>query len=566
MTARGDGHPLTLLARHFFRALFDFGVFTQEGADAFVRFVIGLVSLIVTSGLLLVYMYAKKYAALFGAATAQPYADALLADTTLAIALPMWMVAVVTVLVSHSLFPDEIDYRVLMPLPVDRRLIFGSKLLALALFAGLFTATTHLAIAPLVLLISAGRWAVDPVPLAVLGFFAVSIPASLCALLAVVAIIGAVISCIPRQQVHGASAAIRSLMLGTLVLALPMVLALPARAAALGRHSRSMFLAPPAWFMGAGRVLLGHDDPYFVDLARIAAGAFVLAALVAAGSYVVLYRRFDRVMLHSFGTPRARRRWRVDSRPARAAIRDFTTATLQRSALHQGVVIALSTCGVALTVNGALRSGLAAWLGGVDLVGPDVLGAVARVPFPLIVVLGLAARASLALPIEPRANWVFQITERDAIRADELAGAERVLVLFAAAIPVAAATPLQWLVAGPRALLAAAMTLTIGLFWVEILLRDWHRIPFTCSYLPGKHTVAQSTLAAVGIFVVGGAIASGLELMSLRAASSAPALVIVSIGLAIVAALRARRRRRWKQVPLVFDDPLPSDVLGFRLH
>jgi hypothetical protein len=219
-----------------------------------------------------------------------------------------------------------------------------------------------------------------------------------------------------------------------------------------------------------------------------------------------------------------------------------------------------------LTVNGALRSGLAAWLGGVDLVGPDVLGAVARVPFPLIVVLGLAARASLALPIEPRANWVFQITERDAIRADELAGAERVLVLFAAAIPVAAATPLQWLVAGPRALLAAAMTLTIGLFWVEILLRDWHRIPFTCSYLPGKHTVAQSTLAAVGIFVVGGAIASGLELMSLRAASSAPALVIVSIGLAIVAALRARRRRRWKQVPLVFDDPLPSDVLGFRLH
>ena len=113
----------------------------------------------------------------------------------------MWMVAVVTVLVSHSLFPDETDYRVLMPLPVDRRLIFGSKLLALALFAGLFTGTTHLAIAPLVLLISAGRWAADPMPLAVLGFFAVSIPASLCALLAVVAVIGAVISCIPRRQV-----------------------------------------------------------------------------------------------------------------------------------------------------------------------------------------------------------------------------------------------------------------------------------------------------------------------------------------------------------------------------
>ena len=93
--------PAGLLARHFFHELFDFGVFTQDGADAFVRVIIGLLSLLISLGLLLVRMYAKKYGALFAAATGELYAQALLADTTLAIALPMWIVAFVTVLVTN---------------------------------------------------------------------------------------------------------------------------------------------------------------------------------------------------------------------------------------------------------------------------------------------------------------------------------------------------------------------------------------------------------------------------------------------------------------------------------
>jgi hypothetical protein len=69
MIARLRERPIGLLTRHFFRALFDFGVFTQEGADAFVRVVIGLSAFLISLGLLLVYMYAKKYAALSAAAT-----------------------------------------------------------------------------------------------------------------------------------------------------------------------------------------------------------------------------------------------------------------------------------------------------------------------------------------------------------------------------------------------------------------------------------------------------------------------------------------------------------------
>jgi hypothetical protein len=566
MIARRRDQPAGLLTSHFFHALFDFGVFTQEGADSFVRVVIGLFSLLMSLGLLIVYMYGKKYAALSAAATAEPYAQALLADTTLAIALPMWIVALLTVLVSHSLFPDETDFRVLMPLPIGRRLIFGAKLSALALFAGVFTLTGHVAVTPLALRISAGRWAIDAPPLAVLAFWVAGVMGSAFALLTIVAMNGLLITCTPRNHVRTVSGVMRSVMLGGMVLALPLVMALPTQSLALAQRSRLLLLVPPAWFMGVDRVLLGHRDPYFIQLAQLAVFASVSAAVVAFGSYAMLYRRFGRVMLHSFGVPgRCPHRRLAAKNPARAAVLDFTAATLARSALHQGVVIGLSACGVALAVNSLLRSGMMTWVRRFEVSGTEMFGAVTGIPFPLIAVLGISARASLALPVEPKANWVFRMTERDAIRADQLHAADRVITLFAALLPVALTLPVQWMVAGPRALVASAMTGVFGCLWAEALLYDWRRIPFTCSYIPGKHSVAQFSLAGLSGFLLVSAVGSAMETASLRGRLPAPGLVIVAVLAVVVLFLRRRRRRKWRETPLAFDDELPSDVQLFRL-
>ena len=75
-------------------------------------------------------------------------ASGFIAGEALVIGLPMLVVAFATVLVSHSLFPDETDFRVLLALPISRRVVFLSKLGALALFAGLFIVATHLAADP----------------------------------------------------------------------------------------------------------------------------------------------------------------------------------------------------------------------------------------------------------------------------------------------------------------------------------------------------------------------------------------------------------------------------------
>jgi hypothetical protein len=562
--------PSGLLTRHFFHALFDFGIFGQEGADSFVRVLIGLFSALLALGFLLVRMYAAKYGGLFGAPTGRPYEAAVLADTTLAIALPMWIVAFVTVLVSHSLFPDETDFRVLMPLPVSRPMVFGAKLLALGLFAGLFTVTAHIAITPLVALISAGRWRLDALPLSLLAFWISSVGASSFAVLAVAAVNGLLTMCVPRAYVHGAAAITRSAMIGALVLVLPLVLALPVQSVRLAAHSPIMFLAPPTWFLGVDRLVLGHRDAYFLQLAQVASLAFVAAGAIAAGSYIALYRRFDRVMLRSFGVSRQRRRlirWPVADTPALEAVRDFTSATLRRSALHQGVIVGLSACGVALALNSLLRSELLPWIQGIRVVRQrEIFETAGGMPFVLIFILGIAARATLVLPVEPKANWVFRMTEADAIRSDELRAAERVITLFAALVPTLLTFPVQWLVAGPRALVTAAMTAGFGLLWAEVLLHDWRRIPFACSYLPGKHTVAQTTIAGLGIFLTFGTIIGAMEFGALRSPRPTAGIVVATILLVATALMRWRRRRLWSETPLMFTDELPTDVQVLTLN
>jgi hypothetical protein len=86
--------------------------------------------------------------------------------------------------------------------------------------------------------------------------------------------------CLPKSRVHGAVAVMRSAMLAGLMLALPFVMALPAYADALAGHSRAMYFAPPAWFLGIDRAVFGGADDYLRTLARIGFAAF--GAVVAS--------------------------------------------------------------------------------------------------------------------------------------------------------------------------------------------------------------------------------------------------------------------------------------------
>src|ERR1051326_5228832 len=148
-----------------------------------------------------------KYGPLKGGADPTPYLQALNADTAMTFGLPMWIMAFIAVLISHSLVPDETDFRVLMPLPLLQSFVFGTKLLALFLFIGLFTAARLVALTPITFISVSSRHAPALPPVGVLAFWLVGASSCVFVVLAVVAVNGLMSMCLPTSRVHAATAA-----------------------------------------------------------------------------------------------------------------------------------------------------------------------------------------------------------------------------------------------------------------------------------------------------------------------------------------------------------------------
>lgn len=554
---------MKLLIRHFFVGLFDFGVLSDAGSDAFQRVLIGIIAVMLTFGLLFARVLMSAAARHHGATLEPaPYRAAIEA---LLIAVPMLVVAFATLLVSHSLFPDETDFRVLLTLPVSRRAVFLSKLAAVALFAGIFIVAAHVAMLPVVAIVLGG----GPAGERALGRFAAHAAASLggsaMAVLAVTAINGLLLLAVPRAHLQAASTAARSAMICTLVLCLPLAARLPAIAPRLAAGSPSLYLVPPVWFLAVEQVLLGHGTPYFGRLTAIAAAAFSVSLIVTVGGYSYLYRRFDRVMMRPADASTGSRRraglfiGRVGRAPF-AAIGAFTRLTLARSALHQGVFTAISACGAGLVMNSFM---LAMNMGRVRSPEAEIVNTVVAAPFTLVFVMVLAARAALVLPIEPRANWVFRMTEDPATRGDQLAAVVHAVARVGVAWPVVVLLPVQWAVLGPRALICGAITGLAGLVLVELHMGEWLRIPFTCSYMPGKRFVGNTMLIGFTGFVAFTFFGWAFTAAAVRNLTAG--LIVMAILAAVLIERRRHRRWLWRGTALVFEDVLPTEVEPLRL-
>ena len=557
------------LTRHFFAGLFDLGFLSDTGSESFIRMVLGCCVVLFSFGLLITRIFTAAHTLLPGP---EAFRLALLANHAFLIAVPMWIVSFVTVLVGHSLFPDETDFRVLMALPVPQHLVFGAKLLALAMFTALFVASAHVALLPLSLLMSIGTFVGFPWPVQFSAYLMASLLASGFSVMAVAAIQGLLILTAPRGHLLAVSAALRSSMLCALVIALPLVLRLPAQAGSFAAGSRWLYAAPPVWFLGVERWLLGDvSRVYVIPLAAIAGAAVASAAALAVGSYVYLYRRFDRVLVRpvpagaradrGLGWHRSARP--VRSRPVFAAVRTFTLLTLRRSVLHQGILVALSAAGAGLVTNSLFGAGVAGWLAGDARASRALLTSVVWAPFALMFVASLAVRLALAVPIDQRANWVFRITESDGARVEQLDAAVHTVRRLGVVVPVLLMVPLEGMVLGWGAIGVSAVALLCGWLLVEILMRHWARIPFTCSYIPGKGFVPQSILIGFSSFVFFTTAGSGIAWFSVL--GRPPAFVLDAMLLASVLVLQRRRLIAWSGTPLAFEDQPPVEVSPLRL-
>src|SRR5262245_55823969 len=191
-----------VLSRHFFGSFFRLSFLDDAGEESFKRAIAGILAGVIAFGLFLARVYASKYARLGAMPTPFEYRAMLLADQLLMICLVMLPVMLVMALVSHSVFPDESDFRILMPLPLSGRVIFAAKATPLCLFASVFVAAASFGIGMPFTLVSGGRWAERTwvhraVVQAITGALA-----AVFAIVAVIAVHGVIVLLAPRSRLR----------------------------------------------------------------------------------------------------------------------------------------------------------------------------------------------------------------------------------------------------------------------------------------------------------------------------------------------------------------------------
>ena len=236
--------------------------------------------------------------------------------------------------------------------------------------------------------------------------------------------------------------------------------------------------------------------------------ALGLVALACAAGYALNYKRrmqraLEAVEAHPAGPSRlaAAARWVLNRlmlrKPLERATFFYVVNTLARSTKHRLYLATYAGVGFALATFGILE--VLVRTGRRDLSAILFQPHEALLAIPLIMSFFLLSglRMVFSVPAELQANWVFQLAE-DENRLDSCSGARKVMVVLTVLLLVSFFPVLAILWGWPIALADLALDLTLSLILVELLLINFRKIPFTCSYQPGK---ANITVLRDGLLV-----------------------------------------------------------------
>jgi CubicO group peptidase (beta-lactamase class C family) len=313
--------------------------------------------------------------------------------------------------------------------------------------------------------------------------------------------------------------------------------------------------SPSYWFLGLFQQLNG--SPALAPLATRAWIALALALGGTAAAYALSYFRTLRKIaeepdivagarsanwLPGFGTS------------LQTAIVQFSIRTLLRSRQHRVVLAFYLGIGLACTIF-FLKSPVARQISSASMADPWH-----QPGMPLlaasILLMGfcvLGTRVVFSLPFDLRANWIFQIAPLH--EGAECLVARRRSLLALSVLPVCLASALLFLSIWPwRAALAhLAVLALLGVILSEICLIGVQKIPFTCSWLPGKSNFHITFWMCVALVVQIIGRAAEYE----RRALTNPAGYAALLSILALVALCARWRTNSEAAALTFEE-IPS--------
>jgi hypothetical protein len=545
------------LVRHFFGRFFD-NEFVAQNTEMQVT-VTKLLALLSSPGIIMPCLQYLEYLSL-DYMPREMRNPALWSDRTLYLSFSMLIMGAVTVLEWDALFPDRRDYVSLMPLPIPARTIFLSKIAALALFMIAFTVSVN-AVSTVAFPAVSYRGAF-PGLLRAMAAQGISIFASNAfVFLFLVALEGVLLNILSVRWFRKISAYVQGAMVFALLWLFFLFPDISISVARLKAHNPAVLFAfPPAWFLGLNEVLLGSRDAVFVALAHRAEMWLSVAVIVAALSYTVAYRRHVRRTLESTegsdSTRTAIHEWigRIADLVAPDAVERATVAfigkTLARSAKHRVFLAVYAGVGCAL----AAQVFSAAKIHDQWLSLPLVVG--------FFVLSGM--RFIFTIPCELPANWLFRVSDTNHQRA-ALNGTRTAMRWFAVAPLFLGLLPVYFVLWSPAIALANFLfSVTISLILIEALTMEFRKIPFTCSYPPGKANISIMWGAYwAGFLVYAFSMASLESWMVKRPLRLIPFYLIVAI---IFGGFEWWRRRADSVgVALVFDDAADPVILTLGL-
>jgi CubicO group peptidase (beta-lactamase class C family) len=320
---------------------------------------------------------------------------------------------------------------------------------------------------------------------------------------------------------------------------------------------------PSYWFLGLYQQLNGSMHPVLEPLARQAWIGLAGVLCVTPVAYTLSYWRTLRKIVEEPDIVPGRRglSWlpRFGS-AAQTAIGQFSVRTLARSRRHRLIVGFYLGIGFAVTCLLLKNSG-----GSPDHPWREQSTLLWAASLMMIVLAAVGTRVAFAMPMDLRANWVFRITgARGGL--ESLTASRRALLLLSLA-PVWLATAAVCVALRPGWQNAGHLVALgfLGMIVADICLLRFQKIPFTCSWLPGK---SHFHIAFPGAFVLlfAGAKAATLERQALLKTGSRWAmlalLAVVWIAVRCTAAALAKREEQG----LRFEEEMPAAVLELGLH
>jgi hypothetical protein len=527
-----ERNQFRVLYRGFLTRIIDLDVLSQHGdvSNAIARFasVLAAFSFMFMLGIVPRYM-----------TTAQPRSlliyplwndEEFLLSATIAVA------GLLAVLAWNSFLPERRDCLILGSLPIPLRTFALAKTAAVATALAIAVTAINVFTGPAFPLAIAGR--LRYLPAAVFGWWITSAAAALFVFSAVIALQGIASQLLPWRAFLRISGLLQ--MAGLALVLFWFFASPPFALTVLHTPARGAFL-PSYWFTGLLHVFIGGRTPALDQLAWIAIRNLGVAALIAVVTTVSAWRRNPRRIVEAPEITPSKRRLLLPGlarllcpRPIDRTIFLFTARTLARSRQHRLLLAVYGGAGLALAMTflSTFFSGDARtrW----DRPNMPFLAAGWLLLFAAV----MGTRALFVLPQDASANWAFRITQ---VRSAHLYFASvRRALLLTAALPVWIAASCFYVSVwhGDAAAGALLLLMLAGMIFVYGALRDFRKVPFTCSWFPQSAQSRMKVMVWAPILTIFATLISAVQLWGLS--SLARFVVLGGILSAIAVYVRAR--------------------------